>query len=419
MRRNRVIQRFEYESLKVDDTFREEHFNSLVKLSEKSKQQLFKVGNRKVTFQNFVGVLQVRDLTIEILPKADNNPKSDVLKWRNALYEMLRITRRMNIRSKSNAKLDLKRGSLFDLYLESFLDEIDDLIRQGLQKRYVRIEENVNYYKGRVNFGKQFSCNAGNLSMIFTEFDSYELDHSLHRVLFGAIDLIPHLTANPSIYFRAKSLRDRLPRIPKCSYRDLETWRKAIDMNTFKYQSALSFAELIIRTLSPMPQVGSYETIAMLFDMNTLFEEFVTTCLRRSGTDHGLRVRRQVSKKFWESRSIKPDIVIEFDGQTFVVDTKWKVLKEAKPSDEDLKQIYAYNNYFESRNSVLLYPNVHDLPVKIGRFHRDIQINAKNQRHTCSVAFVNLFDEDEQLLDPKAVGKLIWDQICYIEEKAA
>ena len=68
------IQIFEHQTLKVDETtkFNLVHFNALEKYGYKTKEKYFSVGNKRIKFNNYVGVIQVKNLTIEILPKADN-----------------------------------------------------------------------------------------------------------------------------------------------------------------------------------------------------------------------------------------------------------------------------------------------------------------------------------------------------------
>jgi 5-methylcytosine-specific restriction enzyme subunit McrC len=35
-----------------------------------------------------------------------------------------------------------------------------------------------------------------------------------------------------------------------------------------------------------------------------------------------------------------------------IIDTKWKIPENNKPTDSDLKQMYIYNEYWKSRNAI-------------------------------------------------------------------
>ena len=82
MRNSKCIQVFEYEHLRVGTIkdsveFKKKHFRALVKLNELHGNKYFTVGLDKITFKQYVGVLQVDDVCIEVLPKADRSSKNE------------------------------------------------------------------------------------------------------------------------------------------------------------------------------------------------------------------------------------------------------------------------------------------------------------------------------------------------------
>jgi 5-methylcytosine-specific restriction enzyme subunit McrC len=96
--------------------------------------------------------------------------------------------------------------------------------------------------------------------------------------------------------------------------------------------------------------------------MNDLWEEYFFRRLRAS-LPLGWHIQAQPRKVFWaleESRQekrIKPDIVLTNPtGQNIVIDTKWKTPDGFVPSDNDLKQMFVYNEYWKAQHGILLYP---------------------------------------------------------------
>ena len=77
-------------------------------------------------------------------------------------------------------------------------------------------------------------------------------------------------------------------------------------------------------------------------------------------------IKEQVKRTFWIPASgypIKqnPDIVIEApNGKRIILDTKWKII-HTRPSEADLRQMYTYNQLFESSRSYLIYPGVRSI----------------------------------------------------------
>jgi 5-methylcytosine-specific restriction enzyme subunit McrC len=186
-----------------------------------------------------------------------------------------------------------------------------------------------------------------------------------------------------------------------------------MNRNTERYRRAIQLARLIILNYSPDLRGGNEHVVAILFDMNNLFERFILVHLNRAQiafADRRLRVEGQTSKPFWTSRSIRPDVVADFDQgvtrERVILDTKWKVPKDGLPANDDLKQMYVYNLHFGGRRSVLVYPRA------------DIEQNGTRQpysrstglpsghTHECATYYVDLFD-DHQHLRPDIGAKLI------------
>jgi 5-methylcytosine-specific restriction enzyme subunit McrC len=112
-----------------------------------------------------------------------------------------------------------------------------------------------------------------------------------------------------------------------------------------------------------------------MFDMNLLWERFIYHSLRKNG----LNVSYQNSKEFWKlpdelKVNIRPDLVIESKNKKYIIDTKWKILKDSRPSDDDLKQMFAYSHYFQSSHTVLCYPGVIQA-INSGTFSMDYEFN--------------------------------------------
>jgi 5-methylcytosine-specific restriction endonuclease McrBC regulatory subunit McrC len=84
-------------------------------------------------------------------------------------------------------------------------------------------------------------------------------------------------------------------------------------------------------------------------------------------------------------RKVRPDIVVRgADGNVLlVIDTKWKVPKNGLPSDDDLKQMFVYNELLDGSRSVLLYPRTAKSKPEQGQYAlRD---------HSCEQRHVGLF----------------------------
>ena len=85
------------------------------------------------------------------------------------------------------------------------------------------------------------------------------------------------------------------------------------------------------------------------------------------------------------------------DGlETFVIDTKWKVLDAnfPRPSDDDLKQMFVYNAYWKSSRSMLLYPTTFPRQEVLGHFWVQHSMDEVNE---CKLGFVGVLNNQGRL----------------------
>ena len=96
-----------------------------------------------IKFKSYVGVIQVGQLTLEVLPKSDRSKgtEEDYGRWQKALLDMLRLCHKTSIDSTSETRLRKRHNSILDLYFEMYINEVDKLLRMGLVKRYRRVQK--------------------------------------------------------------------------------------------------------------------------------------------------------------------------------------------------------------------------------------------------------------------------------------
>ncbi|WP_052813158.1 McrC family protein [Desulfonatronum thioautotrophicum] len=404
------VQVFEYSTLPVGDSFTDLHFRRLVQYNERHGNAFFAVGHNRIYFRNYVGVIQVGNLTIEILPKADNAPTSDQQKdkWQKALIDMIRWSGMIRLTSLSDATLRIQSATILDIFFESFLADVAKLVRHGLVRKYRRKQGYLTTLKGRLLFQEQIARNLVHRERFYTEHFQYDRNNLLNQLLYKAIGILTQISVNPYLAARARALSMNFEYITDILVTNETFARIKYNRNTERYRRAIQLARLIILNYCPDVRSGGEDVLAILFDMNELFERYVFAQLKRAEsnyTDQGITFKSQVSRPFWKSegirKSIRPDIIAQIgNGQTrqhVVLDTKWKVPRDDKPSDADLQQMYTYNIQFGAKKSFLIYP-------RISNNNNNVQGKFENSghaifldNHTCALYFIELFDENGRL----------------------
>jgi 5-methylcytosine-specific restriction enzyme subunit McrC len=162
---------------------------------------------------------------------------------------------------------------------------------------------------------------------------------------------------------------------------------------TQRYDAALRYAQMVLASQGPELEAGRARVFALLFDMNALWERYIAGLAKRA-VPPGMVVSTQERCVFWTPvghgiRRVRPDIVVRERaavGQgkaVLVLDTKWKVPSNCLPSDDDLKQMFVYNELLGGTRSVLLYPRTTTSVAAAGTY-------AKKQ-HGCEQRHVGLF----------------------------
>lgn len=355
-----TIQVFEYSTLYYghsykDVTFEEKHFNALAKLNQLHNNKYFTLLHKGIKFTQYVGVIQIDGLTIEILPKIDGGSSSEKL-WQKVLINMLRTTRRLKVNKVGQANVSKQQIHLLDIYFEWFLNETQLLIRQGLIKQYRIQKGNVKALKGKLEFASHLNQNLIHKERFYTAHQVYDYDHEIHQILGLALDIISHFSSGTYLYAKCKRVQAEFPEVLSIAA-DANTFSKLQSNRKSKpYETALEIARLIILNFAPNISSGKEKMLALLFDMNSLWEEYILAKLKSHQID-GLAVKGQESKPFWNTIKIRPDIILRNGENTYVIDTKWKNIGGSKPSANDLRQMYVYNKYWNSFRALLLYPS--------------------------------------------------------------
>lgn len=402
MLKENTIQVFEHSFLPIEGKLEQRHFVALSKLNALHKYQYFDLKHNGIVFKQFVGVIQVDGLTIEILPKIDNDGKSEAV-WQKVLIEMLRVTRKLKVQKVGNANVNKQSIHLLDIYFEWFLNEVQTLIHQGLIKQYYKETSNVKALKGKLEFAGHISKNLVHKERFYTTHQVYDKDHLIHQILYKALDIVERCSKGSYLYSKCKTVQLDFPEVKAISVTEATFLKISSNRKTAPYETALAISKFIILNFAPNISSGSENMLALLFDMNSLWEEYILARLKQSEKE--VIIYGQQSRTFWNNISIRPDIVIESGTEKFIIDTKWKNINGSKPSTDDLRQMYVYNDYWKSDKAMLLYPADRNSFSGFDKFKEN---SSKDIQHQCGLGKISIFNTDENTLN-ESIGDVIID----------
>lgn len=377
---------FEHQTLKLDIEYQgvifdEIKLKALQKFYGEKGVPYFNLIHKGIRFNEYVGVIQVDNLVIEVLPKADNSAVDavDIGKWRAILVDMLFAVGMFDIHAPTSTSLKLKANSILDLYFELFIKEVEYILHLGLVKQYRKKEGNVTALKGSLQFSKHIQQNLTHQERFYVNHSTYDIEHKLHFILYKAIRLLKQINTNSSLHSRIGALLIHFPEMPDIKVSEITFDKLVFNRKTQPYKKAIDIAKLLLLQYHPDVINGRNNVLALMFDMNLLWEKFVYVSLRKYKLEN-IKLTAQSSKLFWQpdrgSRSmIRPDILLNHGSANCVVlDTKWKNLNGYNPSPEDLRQMYVYHKYYGAKQVALIYPG--DQSFKSG-FYLDPETGEK------------------------------------------
>lgn len=232
-------------------------------------------------------------------------------------------------------------------------------IDRGLLRGYVGIEELRPTLRGRLRFADQIARGGGLPMPMHVAYDDFTEDVLENRMLVTATELLLRLPRLPT------DARRRLQRVRAVleHVTPLDSWRRVaappVTRLNARYEAALRLAELILSSASINANVGRVSSTTFVFDMNKVFEDFVTAAFRAAMKQYGGVVRDQVTPFSLDADgvlSLKPDLSWWSGGACrAVLDAKYKAIDEGVMRHPDAYQMLAYCTAYGLSRGYLVY----------------------------------------------------------------
>lgn len=343
------------------------HLEQLLRLSQRTGLRFLSLGYHSARFEQFVGVLRTGDLEIEILPKLDGAPTHGAI--RASLVGMLGETENIRLTNSGVSGLGDESGPFIKALARLYCLELLQLVRRGLPQDYVAHHEILPYVRGKIDWIGQAKLAVQMRAEVSCRFDDRSIDIPLNRTLKQALMVASSFLRDRRWAGLISELRHAMDGVS-----DLATEPGSVRLDRLQrhLQPLVNLAALLLKDRSTdlsglRPSVD--EHFAALWDMNRLFEEYISVVAARTFATSGVRVEAQSRTHFASETStnrsvfpIRPDL-IGFIGREpiFVGDVKWKRLEPIRETfgvnSTDAFQVAAYARRYGAPVAVLVYPH--------------------------------------------------------------
>lgn len=358
-----------------------------------------------VTIKNYVGLIQMKNgYQIQILPKVsfgDGAEDPGNKRTKKIFLKMLRSMKDFPSKVFNDASLKVDQMNLYEIFINMYLQEVRQLVKRGIKSTYVTQEDNLKYYKGKLLINQQIRTNLAHRERFYVTYDEFHPNRAENRLVKATLLKLQKLTSSAE---NAKEINQLLTAFemvePSLNYQK-DFSRVTIDRNTKDYEMLMQWSKVFLMNKSFTTFSGDSTSRALLFPMESVYESYVAQQIRKmfcpdgwgvSSQDKGHYLFVEPKRQF----ALRPDIVLEMDGRTVIMDTKWKSLVNNERinygiSQADMYQMYAYSKKYKTPEIWLLYPVNDDM-----RDHMDIQFDSGDGT-TVNVFFVDVANIEDSL----------------------
>jgi 5-methylcytosine-specific restriction enzyme subunit McrC len=263
-----------------------------------------------------------------------------------------------------------EEDDLFTAIATAFSYHATWALDRGVLRGYVHRDERSISLRGRVRFGDQIARSGGLSLPVELSWDDFTEDVLENRMLRTAASVLLRLPRIPDAtrrrLLRLRAILAEVTELPIGLHPEPPRITRLND----RYAAALTLAELVLRAASTGAEREETKGTTFVFDMNKVFEEFVSTALAESlrRRNHGGELREQVTDvRLSEKIGLKPDLVWQRNGQSAaVLDVKYKRLASESFPNADAFQMLAYALAYNLPEGRLIYAK---MPGQDARVH--------------------------------------------------
>lgn len=367
----RTISLREHETASVgelpgDKRFTVEEVESLDNAQRAVGVEAFRWTSRsQVKAAQHVGMVATANVRLEILPKIEGLGLGET---RRALIRMIGIAWDVPVRDGEVTGHDYQDRELLELLIGLFARRLQEQVRAGLSRTYCRREDDLSRLRGKLDVTRQFTRLAASPQKLACRFDEFTADTGLNRLLLCAVTSLRRRSVRADTQRLLNEIAAHFEDVqPVSAYEALAT-KAELDRASKRWKIPATLARLLLSSIYQTAHGGKRDGVALLFDMNVLFEAYVASLARKVCVPLGYTVRAQGPQRCLArtaaARSAfhtKPDLHLERDGDVVVLDTKWKRIDPSRPNfdvaQSDAYQMHGYAHVYASRATILLYPH--------------------------------------------------------------
>ena len=323
--------------------------------------KFFKIYENCIIPQNFIGTINVDNISIEIFPKIPLRKGNKELE-KERFLEILECIETFNENIFEDLEIGTQNMPILEIFISNFVKEIEKIVKKGLVYSYTNKSENIYYFKGKLDLTNHIKYNfiENKFFMNFDELSVNSIENCLIKLGLEKVKYISTNIENKEIIYQLLAHFEEVNTIeldPTILFNKIIFNRK----NDF-YKKSLDLAKFFLLDESPYSIFFNDDrgVTGLFFPMETIYESYIANKLRqiinkKYSDKFSMRIQDNSHRVFDNCRHngrkidykknnitffrLIPDIILESKNEIIILDTKWKELNNPEKNGK----IYNYN----------------------------------------------------------------------------
>jgi 5-methylcytosine-specific restriction endonuclease McrBC regulatory subunit McrC len=248
-------------------------------------------GNQLCTRQ-YVGVVEVNDVVIEIYPKLDATlidagegerlpPSAKIDSVMRNLLWILEVADYRDLAEAQTAHLEEVPTSFFDLFAFVLGKNLLPELERGVPHTYLTFEDDLKTVRGRIGLIQQVTLNWNRFDRVRCSWDEFTADTAINRLFKCACRFLSqrvNYSEAARLLLNCEALLAEVDDVSAVTaLRDVANLR--FDRSIERFRTAFDLARRLLAGIGHDLGAGSAKTFVFLLDMNRLFERYVHAVL--------------------------------------------------------------------------------------------------------------------------------------------
>lgn len=381
-----MINLFEY---KNKATFPEEHFDDLEMFlddiwnkreksayynEEENREEVqrflqFFHKTKELKSNKFVGVIHFQKQTINLLPKIFHNNKvateADVKVINAHVLWWLSYCRKLKFPNYLSG-INSEKADFFEILIYLFSKYTKELLNTSIFQKYVEVENELSFVKGRINFNTYINENLakGRNHKVNCTYDSFEMDNEFNQCVKFVAKLLLSASRDNQNKRNLNDILFLLDEVSDVSISADTCKRMQFNPMFSSFETVRDYCVLFLENSISFNYKSDLKLFAFLLPMEYVFEDFIYGFIDKE--IEGVNPKGQTSGTYLDEAKkfgLKPDLILDLGYKRIIADTKYKMVysDESDPkkgiSQSDLYQMLAYAVRFKIQEIKLFYPN--------------------------------------------------------------